>query len=866
MGPRAIGWTRLIALALPLFLIGSPGNGPAAPLGPPAATAPAPGPSAPPTPPLAALASPLGSAAPGSPPAAAPTVRNVLADAPCNASGGNAEVVQAYDPAQSILYETWIGCGGIGFSRSVDGGYSFEPAIAVPPSLTGSSWDPSIALAPNGTVYVGLMLNNGSGDAPAVAWSWDHGQTFAGWAWAFPPASSEFSDRDYLAVAPNGTVYVSWDYSPDPSVDVIGCAAGGSCYFVAGDYNVVVVRSVDGGRTWSAPVPVEPEYPWGAAPAGPLLVEPNGTVDLLYEDYATSGSAHWLGLGRNYFVRSSNGGQNWSTPVPVENGTFPNDTWWIDGQLARDASGTLYATFDTQNSTGDTAFVALSRNDGGSWSAPIRLNPDVDHAYHALASVAADGNGTAYVVWMSNNSTQGWNTYAATLWGNGTTLSQPSVVSAQAGLAGYWVGDTLGVSDLGTGRVAVSWSYGVTVGGVTASQVYAAVLGGTPPVDAPQVTSVVPGVGTVTLGWIPPTGPGDWVGGYLLVWGLDSQRASYNETLPNSATFTTVAGLPPFLRWYFEIAAINGAGVGPFSPPVYVYLTDWGILRGSVGPGNVSVWVDSTPVPVLGGTFLVNTTAGPHVLAAAEPGFFPYFTTSILPWNGTAWVNVSLSEIPGEVVGWVKPQDASVLFDGLSVPTRSGYFDVVNVTPGTHVLTVSRATFLPETVNLSVPRNTTLWANVSLLPANGTLELKVSPVSASVWVGGVSVGLDPVGDANLSLLPGSYAVEVNASGYLPYFANVSVVALTMTPVDIALVPVPVSTPTNSTAPGGMAVPGFVLLALAVFTVVGVAVAWLVVRRRRLRPPDPEGGSSDLWEPDEEDAGLEPEPPAADETP
>ncbi|HEY6238050.1 MAG TPA: sialidase family protein, partial [Thermoplasmata archaeon] len=164
---------------------------------------------------------------------------NVLVDVPCNSSG-NAEVVQAFDPATGNLYEAWIGCGGIGFSRSTDGGATFEPALTVPGSTPplGSSWDPAIALAPNGTVYVAFMVDV-PGDAPVVAWSWDLGQTFAGFGYAFTPSPNEFSDRDFLAVAPNGTLYVTWDYSPNASQDVIGCALGGSCYFTNGDYNIV---------------------------------------------------------------------------------------------------------------------------------------------------------------------------------------------------------------------------------------------------------------------------------------------------------------------------------------------------------------------------------------------------------------------------------------------------------------------------------------------------------------------------------------------------------------------------------------------------------------------------------------------------
>jgi Fibronectin type III domain len=816
------------------------------------------------TPAAAATGGPGASAAaaPARPANGSGPVANALVDAPCNATGSNAEVLEAYDPVATVLYETWIGCGGIGFSRSTDSGATFGSAVAVDGSLTGSSWDPAIAVAPNGTVYVAYMLNNGSGDTPAVAWSFDHGVSFSGFAPVFAANTSEFSDRDYLAVAPNGTIYVSWDLSPDVSVDQIGCAYGGSCYFTAGDYNIVVAWSADGGSTWGRPVPVEPEYPWAAAPAGPLLVEPNGTIDLLYEDYATFGAAHSLGVGRNYFVQSSDGGPTWSTPVAVENGTFPNDTWWIDGDLARDSSGTLYASFDSRNATVDTAYVAVSRDDGASWSAPIRLNPDEDGAHHVLAAVAGGENGTAYLAWMSDNATGGWSTYAATLYGNGSTLSEPTLASDRYGLVGQWIGDTLGLAVLASGQIAVSWSYGVVLDNRTGSQVFAAVLSDAPPVDAPVLTSVVPGVGSVTLTWRPPTGAGNWVGGYRLVWGLDNQITFYNRSLGPSETTSVVRGLPAFVPWYFEVAAVNGAGVGPYTPPVEVDLLAWGVVRGTVAPVNASVVLDGVPVAVNGGSFLANSTNGPHVLVVSAHDYSSAYFSLDLPWNGTLWRNATLELAPSTVEGRIVPADANATFDGSNLTiSAQGDFEVSGVASGTHRLSVSRRGFVPQDLQLAVGPNATVWYNVTLSPANGTLSLTVDPAAAHVVVGGAAVALSADGSATVSLLPGRYPVEVTLAGFVPYFTNATVASLAVVPLTITLEAVP--PPENATGSGGSGFPvaEVVLIASAVGIVAGVLAAALFLRRGRGRgdegaAPEPAGP---IWEADD---GPEPEPEPA----
>jgi len=104
--------------------------------------------------------------------------------------GQNAEAEQAVDGR--YVYVAWIGCEGIGFARSVNGGRSFGRPVTVPGSVGHGShrsgigiglpkygWDPSIAVAPDHSVYVAYMLYRHSRVHPMVAISRDHGATFA---------------------------------------------------------------------------------------------------------------------------------------------------------------------------------------------------------------------------------------------------------------------------------------------------------------------------------------------------------------------------------------------------------------------------------------------------------------------------------------------------------------------------------------------------------------------------------------------------------------------------------------------------------------------------------------------------------------
>ena len=82
---------------------------------------------------------------------------SAIADVSRVCTGQNAEVEQATDASGRYVYELWMGCKGIAFARSADGGHHFGSPINVPGSVA-SSWDPALAVAPNGTVYASFMI------------------------------------------------------------------------------------------------------------------------------------------------------------------------------------------------------------------------------------------------------------------------------------------------------------------------------------------------------------------------------------------------------------------------------------------------------------------------------------------------------------------------------------------------------------------------------------------------------------------------------------------------------------------------------------------------------------------------------------
>ncbi len=397
------------------------------------------------------------------------------------ASGQNAEVEQASDPTIGYVYADWMGCQGIAFARSRDGGRAWDAPLHVPMSLGSNvnAWDPAVAVAPDGTVYAAFMRAKNSQWYPFVAVSLDHGASFAYVTGLVPPDATNWGDRDFLTVAPNGTVYLTYDYGPERTSVTFICAASGSCAFLTGDLNVVVQWSTDRGRTWSPIVPISPGFPASGGDSAPLWVEPSGRIDLLYQGYhITNTSTFTMDPANTFFTSSTDGGAHWSAPVLVGpgTGTMSLSEWWIDGALGIDTAGNLYATWDTQGPTQDTGWLAVSTNHGATWSAAVRVTPDAGLSAHIM-EVAGGGPGIAYVSYLVNNSTAGWALYLRVFSVKGGFLTAPILVSHGIwGAPAVWPGDTTGISILSTTHVVVTWGSAVTIGGQPKSQIFAATL------------------------------------------------------------------------------------------------------------------------------------------------------------------------------------------------------------------------------------------------------------------------------------------------------------------------------------------------------------------------------------------------------
>jgi hypothetical protein len=180
------------------------------------------------------------------------------------------------------------------------------------------------------------------------------------------------------------------------------CATNGSCAFATGDLNVVMQRSTDRGATWSGMSEISPGFPASGGDSAPLVVEPGGRIDVLYQGYQiTDTTTYAMNPAYSYFTASDDHGASWSSPVRVgsSGGTMSLAEWWIDGDIGIDASGTLYATWDTQGtntdgSLNDVGWLSFSTDHGRHWSAPVQAPADRLNVPHIMEVVGGGSGGS----------------------------------------------------------------------------------------------------------------------------------------------------------------------------------------------------------------------------------------------------------------------------------------------------------------------------------------------------------------------------------------------------------------------------------------------------------------------------------------
>jgi BNR repeat protein len=232
--------------------------------------------------------------------------------------------------------------------------------------------DPAVAFDSKGHVfYAGLGFNRTS--APNTVEVSRGTFTGGNLSWGAPTfinqttSPSTLNDKEWIAVDSHAgsrfqdRIYVTWTrFLFNPS---------NGRYIQS---PIAFVSSSDGGATFTTPKLISGNvlYGQGSHP----VVGPDGTLYVFW-----SGSTRLASLNSTYMVKSSDGGATWSQPVSIStvnnshllaNTAFRNNSY---PAAAAAPNGDLYATWTTQTSDGSVAVYSKSTDGGSAWSAPARV-------------------------------------------------------------------------------------------------------------------------------------------------------------------------------------------------------------------------------------------------------------------------------------------------------------------------------------------------------------------------------------------------------------------------------------------------------------------------------------------------------------
>jgi len=309
----------------------------------------------------------------------------------------------------------------VGYSRSTDGGTTWAAVQLLDSTLLGGALyrnsDASVAADMLGNFYITtIALNNSNSNLTLPIYkSTDGGVTFP---IGHILAQGEEEDKEMCAcdVTPGSphlnNVYVVWDRLDLSPV-------------------VHLVRSTDGGTTWSSPVTISGTGSLDGIGAD-VCVGAFGDVYTVYN----GGS----GVDNQDFCKSTDGGLTFSSPYAVGSGPSPNIPYSQSGytafpSIAADISGGarngwVYVAW-CDNTYGESdVFVSHSTDRGSTWSSRVKVNNDANGngKCHAWPWIAVDNSGRIAVNFYSSQNTANNNTIEAWL---GTSTDGGATFTAQ---------------------------------------------------------------------------------------------------------------------------------------------------------------------------------------------------------------------------------------------------------------------------------------------------------------------------------------------------------------------------------------------------------------------------------------------------
>ncbi len=287
--------------------------------------------------------------------------------------------------SSGTVYATWFSSNTIIYaSKSTDGGLTWSVQVEVNPVYEeGNCFAPSIAVAPNGRLYVAWLLEHFTGAVYlyniSVAYSNDGGDTFSRAlnvsGGTSPPG--HWITHPSIAVDSHNRVHVVYSQF----------AAPGGLFPAWVNYT-----HSDDGITWSQPMTLNSGPIEGMNPR--VVVDAQDRVYVVWVDGRTGYSGNLI-----YYRTSSDRGQTWSIELPVSQGQFTVGTGYYSANVNVATEGdTVLVVWDEGYPS--LMGYAVSTDHGGTWQPENVL---FTGGYGATLSV--DGNGTYYAFGTDTSTT-----------------------------------------------------------------------------------------------------------------------------------------------------------------------------------------------------------------------------------------------------------------------------------------------------------------------------------------------------------------------------------------------------------------------------------------------------------------------------
>jgi hypothetical protein len=170
-----------------------------------------------------------------------------------------------------------------------------------------------------------------------------------------------------------------------------------------GHWRIYFARSVDGGRSFLPEIPVD-EDP-GIARHHPAIAARGDMIYIAWQDDLSDGASRGSGVDFDILlVSSSDGGRTFSAPLQVNDNTFRHQKFPSVAVSPVDPR-TVYVAWEDERANLPTndLYFAGSVNGGASFGNAKRVNDDDTALYHYTPAVAADGSGAVYVAWSTED-------------------------------------------------------------------------------------------------------------------------------------------------------------------------------------------------------------------------------------------------------------------------------------------------------------------------------------------------------------------------------------------------------------------------------------------------------------------------------